>query len=331
MGNNISHSNICRGNSVCQIFLSPSTNNIEDNRSSIEDNRSSIEDNRSDIEENRSDIEENRSDIEDNGSSIEENRSSIDENVSASLINRYWIIGVTIVLILTLFIFVLCIKNKMEKFCWNFCRIKLIVLNFLAMLGFLTIVAISIKDFYYKYGNNYRIEDLWQNPTESTNQFLIVIGLFTFLAIFSFCGCCGACRKNNCMLGIFITILLIFVSTTIAGIVFLYKHHEGEVPFLRNKNFKILFWAISSLMILVLISSFFVCLRKKANSQGRQQSDEVENYIKLQRFLTLAMHQGIACAHYPPTREPKTEQFGTYCYESVGENELMLSKRNSST
>jgi len=219
-----------------------------------------------------------------------------------------------------------------------------------AMLAFLAIVAVAIFGFSYIYGNsNYNIEDfprIWENPTDGTNQILIgiliVIGLFTFLAIFACCGCCGACAKNNCMLGTFIAILLIFLSANVTGIVFLYKDFGGEVPALKDQlkrtinedigteywdhlqksleccgvdsyrdwnprktpescqdgsytytngcfemlemPIQIVFWAIPSLMTLVLISSCFVCLRKKSNGQRRYQSDDEATLIELQQL-----------------------------------------------
>ena len=129
----------------------------------------------------------------------------------------------------------------MEKCCWIFCRLLLIAINLLAMFAFLAIVAVAVFAFSYIYGKDYDIEDfpsLWENPNESNNQFLIgmliIIGLFTLLAIFACCGCCGACVKNNCMLGTFIVILIIFLSGNVTGIVFLYKDFGGEVKLLKE-------------------------------------------------------------------------------------------------
>jgi len=228
------------------------------------------------------------------------------------------------------------------------------------MLAFLAIVAVAVFGFSYIYGNNYDIEDfprLWENPTDGTNQaligILIIIGLFTFLAIFACCGCCGACVKNNCMLGTFIAILVIFLSANVTGIVFTYNLSDGEVPFLKDQlkrsieedfgiwdqlqktleccgvesdqdwnprktpescqyeisgstytytngcfeliemPYRIVFWAIPSLMTLMLISSCYVCLRNKASGQRRHQSDdEATLNIELQQL------------HYPNPSAP---------------------------
>jgi len=57
--------------------------------------------------------------------------------------------------------------------------------------------------------------------------------------------------------------------------------------------YRIVFWAIPSLMTLVLISSCYVCLRNKANSQRRYQSDdEATINIELQQL------------HYPNPSAP---------------------------
>merc|ERR1719431_1145101 len=68
------------------------------------------------------------------------------------------------------------------------------------------------------------------DPTNATYFLIIVILLvvFTFFALFTFLGCCGAGFKSGCMLGSFLVILIVLFGGAVGAIIFLHTQHGWE-------------------------------------------------------------------------------------------------------
>lgn len=68
------------------------------------------------------------------------------------------------------------------------------------------------------------------DPSNATYFSFIIISivLFSFLALFTCLGCCGAAYKSGCMLGSFIVILFVLFGGSVGAVVFLHTQYGWE-------------------------------------------------------------------------------------------------------
>lgn len=112
--------------------------------------------------------------------------------------------------------------------CIDLIKFLLFIANFLCFLGFAGLLAgtvyVLLNGENTFIGQNIEPSLSSADPTNATYFSFIIIFLviFSFFALFTCLGCCGAAYKSGCMLGSFIIILFVLFGGSVGAVVFLH-------------------------------------------------------------------------------------------------------------
>jgi len=112
--------------------------------------------------------------------------------------------------------------------CVDLIKFLLFIANFLCFLGFTGLLAgtvyVLLNGENTFIGQNIEPSLSSSDPANATYFSFIIIFLviFSFFALFTCLGCCGAAYKSGCMLGSFIVILFVLFGGSVGAVVFLH-------------------------------------------------------------------------------------------------------------